>query len=86
MAAYYTIRIADVAVRHLRALKPFERTTVLSASHDQLCSQPTVQTKNRKLLLPNPLATWELRVGRFRVFYPETMRAKLNEFILAARR
>jgi mRNA-degrading endonuclease RelE of RelBE toxin-antitoxin system len=28
-----------------------------------------VETRNRKLLRENPLADWELRVGRFRVFY-----------------
>lgn len=27
------------------------------------------ETRNRKLLRENPVADWELRVGRFRVFY-----------------
>ena len=27
------------------------------------------ETRHRKLLRENPLADWELRVGRFRVFY-----------------
>jgi hypothetical protein len=27
------------------------------------------ETRNRKPLRDNPLADWELRVGRFRVFY-----------------
>ena len=27
------------------------------------------ETRNRKRLQPNSLAEWELRVGRFRVFY-----------------
>jgi mRNA-degrading endonuclease RelE of RelBE toxin-antitoxin system len=28
-----------------------------------------VETRNRKRLHPNDLAEWELRVGKFRVFY-----------------
>lgn len=27
------------------------------------------ETRNRKVLRPNPLAPWELRVGDLRVFY-----------------
>ena len=28
-----------------------------------------VQTKNRKRMRPNPLATWELRIGKLRAYY-----------------
>ena len=35
----------------------------------QLRYEPTVETRNRKELRPNEVATWELRIGRFRVFY-----------------
>lgn len=31
--------------------------------------QPTVETRNRKLMRPNPLAPWELRIGQLRVYY-----------------
>jgi mRNA-degrading endonuclease RelE of RelBE toxin-antitoxin system len=31
--------------------------------------EPAVETRNRKLLRENPLADWELRIERFRVFY-----------------
>ncbi len=31
--------------------------------------EPNLETRNRKPMEPNPLATWELRVGQFRVFY-----------------
>jgi hypothetical protein len=34
----------------------------------QLANQPLVETRNRKPLRPNPVAPWELRVGRLRVF------------------
>jgi mRNA-degrading endonuclease RelE of RelBE toxin-antitoxin system len=31
--------------------------------------QPTVETKNRKPMRPNPLAPWEFRIGDLRVYY-----------------
>jgi mRNA-degrading endonuclease RelE of RelBE toxin-antitoxin system len=42
---------------------------VLDAVDMHLEHQPDVETKNRKLLRPNPLAPWELRIGDLRVFY-----------------
>jgi hypothetical protein len=42
---------------------------VLNAVDRQLKHQPTVQTKNRKRMRPNPLATWELRIGNLRAYY-----------------
>ena len=42
---------------------------VLDAVDRQLAHQPTLETKNRRLMRPNPLATWELRVGNLRVYY-----------------
>ena len=35
----------------------------------QLRFQPTVETKNRKPMRPNPIAPWELRIGNLRVYY-----------------
>jgi hypothetical protein len=35
----------------------------------QLAHQPTVPTRNRKLLKANRLAPWELRIGSLRVYY-----------------
>jgi hypothetical protein len=31
--------------------------------------QPNIETKNRKLMRPNPLAIWELRIAELRVYY-----------------
>ncbi len=36
---------------------------------DQLSHEPLVETRNRKHLRPNPIASWELRAGALRVFY-----------------
>ena len=35
----------------------------------QLAHQPTLQTRNRKPLRPNPVAQYRLRVGGLRVYY-----------------
>ena len=35
----------------------------------QLIHQPTVETRNRNPMRPNPMAPWELRIGNLRVYY-----------------
>ena len=35
----------------------------------QLRYAPTIETRNRKRLRPNDAAEWELRIGKYRVFY-----------------
>ena len=36
---------------------------------EQLLYEPNIETRNRKRLGENELATWELRIGKYRVFY-----------------
>lgn len=69
MAAIYVIEIAPDAIEDLKALRKFEQRRVLDEIETQLRYEPTVETRNRKRLRPNEIAEWELRVGRFRVFY-----------------
>ena len=42
---------------------------MLDTIDTQLTDQPAVATRNRKRLRPNRVSEWELRIGRFRVFY-----------------
>ena len=53
----------------MRSLRKFERRHIIDEIEEQLQHQPAVETRNRKRLHPNDLAEWELRVGKFRVFY-----------------
>ena len=53
----------------MRAERPYDRNAILDAIREQLTHTPAQDTRNRKLLRDTPLADWELRVGRFRVFY-----------------
>jgi len=40
-------------------------------------SEPTVETRNRKKLRPNKVAEYELRVGKYRIFYDVDDREKI---------
>ena len=65
----YLLIFADAARDHLRDMTARQRSLILATIHEQLTHQPAVETKNRKLLRPNPIAPWELRIGTIRVFY-----------------
>ena len=53
----------------MRFLTARQQAIVLDAIDEQLAYQPTLETKNRKPMRPNPLAPWELRIGDLRVYY-----------------
>ena len=72
----YEVQFADTAIGHLAALTARERSTVVDAIEDQLSHEPLVETRNRKLLRPNPIASWEPRVGALRVFYDVASRER----------
>lgn len=42
---------------------------MLDLVDEQLQYQPTVETRNRKPMRPNPIAPWELRIADLRVYY-----------------
>ncbi len=52
--------------------RAFAKKTIVDAIRDQLSDQPDVETNRRKQLRDNPIAQWELRIGRFRIFYEIT--------------
>ena len=65
----YRIEYSPDAEDHLRTLTARQQAIVLDAVDKQLAHQPTMITKNRKPMRPNPVAPWELRVGTLRVYY-----------------
>jgi len=65
----YLLEFTPEAVEHLAQLTAHLKATVLEAIEVQLKHEPTVETRNRKRMRPNPLAPWELRVGNARVYY-----------------
>lgn len=71
----FSVQIMPSALGELKAIHVFHRRQIAQAIREQLVHQPTVATRNRKLLTaPRPSferepPLWELRVGSYRVFY-----------------
>jgi mRNA-degrading endonuclease RelE of RelBE toxin-antitoxin system len=65
----FDIVFSPQALDHLAELSVRQRGIVLDAIETQLQHEPTKITRRRKPLRPNPLASWELRVQQFRVYY-----------------
>ena len=75
--ASYRIEFTEDAKVDLSHYTAFERKLIVSEIRDQLTHQPLNETKNRKSLRDNPIASWELRIGKFRVFYEVNEPAEL---------
>ena len=65
----YAILYSPEAVDHLAALPKTRQVLVVDQVDAQLAHQPTLPTRKRKVLRPNPIAPWELRLGEVRIFY-----------------
>jgi len=48
---------------------PLSKDGVTGLSTFVFAQRPTVETRNRKPMRPNPMAPWELRIGILRVYY-----------------
>lgn len=65
----YRIDYSPDAEEHLASLTARQRALVVDRADEQLQHQPTTTSRNRKLMRPNSLADWELRVENLRVYY-----------------
>jgi mRNA-degrading endonuclease RelE of RelBE toxin-antitoxin system len=66
---FYRLRFAESAAQQFLEFNARDRRSMLDQIKQQLQYEPFTERKNRKRLRPNPFAPWELRIGRFRVFY-----------------
>ena len=64
----YRIDFSPEADDHISGLKARDRARLLDAIASQLVHQPTVETRRRKPLRPNPVAQYRLRVGDLRMY------------------
>ena len=86
----YSIEIADLAGEELKAIRKYDRRRIVDVIEGQLTHQPTVETKNQKMLdaaapgFEHQSPVWELRVGDFRVFY-DVDEASETVFVRAVR-
>ena len=65
----FDIDYTRTAANLMRGYRKYEQKIILDAVDRQLQYEPTSESKKRKRLGKNPLSTWELRVGKYRVFY-----------------
>jgi addiction module RelE/StbE family toxin len=65
----FRLVFTESALEDLRHLKKKDQRLVLRGVEEQLTAEPLTTTRNRKPLRPNDLSTWEVRLGKFRVFY-----------------
>ena len=65
----YEIEFTSEAIGDLKLFRKFEQQTIISGIDTQLKYEPTVETRNRFRMRPNDGAEWELRIGKYRVFY-----------------
>jgi len=65
----YHIEYLPITKSHFRTLTARQRQIVLDTVDEQLTYELTSITRNRFMMRPNPLASWELRIGDLRVYY-----------------
>lgn len=65
----YQIEITDDARIDMTYFEVYERKIIIAGIKEQLAYEPLNETRNRKKLRDNPIATWELRINKYRVFY-----------------
>lgn len=65
----YKIEYSIDAIEHLRYLSARQRSIIFDAVDKQLCYEPKVETRNRKLMRSNALSVYELRVQNLRIYF-----------------
>ncbi len=65
----FEIAFTPSALEDIDWFRKREQTTIFDMTEKQLAYQPNVETRNRKMLRPNQVAEWELRIEKYRVFY-----------------
>lgn len=64
----YLVEFSPDAEEHLRALTVRQQRLVLDNIEERLGHEATLPTRNRRIMRPNSLALWELRIGNLRVY------------------
>ncbi len=75
----YEIEYTQGAIDDLRYFRKHEQRIIVEAIDSSLRYEPTVETRQRKHMRPNPLGEWELRIGEFRVLYDVAEKIKIVE-------
>lgn len=65
----FEIRFTRSADGDLDHYRPYEQNLISDGVGKFLEGDADVETRRRKQLRPNPLSPWELKLGKYRVFY-----------------
>ena len=65
----YRISLTESAKGDIAHFEAQEQRTIVAGIMAHLKADAEVRTKKKKPLRPNPIAPWELRLDRYRVFY-----------------
>jgi mRNA-degrading endonuclease RelE of RelBE toxin-antitoxin system len=65
----FTLEITEEALEDLEYFDKAAQVTIFDEIERQLAYQPLQETQNRKPLRPGSQFQWELRIGKYRVFY-----------------
>jgi mRNA-degrading endonuclease RelE of RelBE toxin-antitoxin system len=65
----FQVILTPSAEADLDYFKRFEQRMIIDAARRYLRNDADVESQHRKKLRANPVAPWELRFGKYRVFY-----------------
>jgi mRNA interferase RelE/StbE len=65
----FQVILTPRAEADLDYFKRFEQRTIVDSARRFLRNDADVESQHRKRLRPNPLSPWELRIGKYRMFY-----------------
>ncbi len=74
----YNIDIKESANDDLLHYDTFEQRIIVKAIMKYLQFDANIETRKRKQLRSNPVAPWELKIGKYRVFYEVAEGQKIN--------
>ena len=65
----FDVQFTQLAATHVRSYRKFAQRIIFDGIEEQRAHGPDTETRNRTRLGENDLSDWELRIGKFRVFY-----------------
>ncbi len=74
----FRVTLSESAEDDLHFFEAFEQRIILDEIHGSLSVDAHLENQHRKMLGPNSIAPWELKIGDFRVFYSWTMSDPAN--------
>lgn len=74
----FRVTLSDNAEGDLRFFEAYEQRIILDEIQRSLSVDAHLENQHRKMLDPNSIAPWELKIGDFRVFYSWAVSATTN--------